>query len=118
MGEYEAVFLPRFWECVARYPDLRPRVEKFVRRLLADPYQAGSSHALTVKGGQDRRGKRGAHLSRNFVLVFMVCEECMNRGYRAKGYNRCDPCPEQPLRRVIFLAFGTHKEAYGHTWGG
>jgi hypothetical protein len=42
----------------------------------------------------------------------------MNLGYRAKGYNRCDPCPEQPLRRVIFLAFGTHKEAYGHTWGG
>ena len=39
------------------------------------------------------------------------------QSFRAKGYNRCEPCPGVALRRVMLLAFGAHKKAYGHTWG-
>jgi mRNA-degrading endonuclease YafQ of YafQ-DinJ toxin-antitoxin module len=118
MPDYEAVFVPTFAACMRDHPDQRERLQKLVQRLQSDPYQAAGSHALTAKERTDLRGKRGAHLSRNFVVIFMVCEECVNRGHRAKGYNQCEPCPEAPLKRIIFLAFGPHKKAYGHTWGG
>jgi len=117
MEEYEAVFLPSFLRCVKRHPDQQTRVRDFVRRLQADPYQAGESHPLAVRGGVDLRGKRGAHISRNFVVIFMVCEECINRSFRAKGLNRCEPCPERPEKRLVLIAFGPHQVAYGHEWG-
>ena len=116
MERYEAVFLPTFRACLKDHPDLKQRVRWFVERLQVDPYTTGHSHTLTSKKGIDLRGKRGAHVSGNFVVVFMVCEECINRGFRAAGYNQCEPCPEAPVKRMLLLAFGPHKEAYGHTW--
>jgi len=118
MEQYEASFLPPFVRHLRQYPDQAPRVHRFLERLLTAPYEAGGSHPLGDKEGRDLRGKRGAHVSRNFVIVFMVCEECMHRGYREQGFNACEPCPEAPLKRVMLLAFGPHKKAYGHTWGG
>jgi hypothetical protein len=117
MAEYRVVARDSFRRCLRRYPDQRDRVRKFIDRLQADPYYSGRSHLLTIRDGIDLRGKRGAHVSRNLVVVFMICEECINRSFRAKGYNQCDPCPETPDKRVILLGFGAHKVAYGHMWG-
>ena len=49
----------------------------------------------------------------------MVCEECIARDFRAKGYNLCasPPCTQQPERRIILVAFGPHKSAYKSAYG-
>lgn len=116
MGEYQVAARDSFRRCLRQYPDQKDRVRKFMNRLQTDPYHPGKSHLLTNRQGIDLRGKRGAHVSRNFVIIFMVCEECINRSFREKGFNRCDPCPETPEKRLILLGFGPHKVAYGQAW--
>ncbi len=117
MAEYQVVARESFRRCLRHHPDQKNRVRNFIDRLQTAPYHSGKSHLLTTRHGIDLRGKRGAHVSRNFVIIFMICEECINRSFREKGYNQCDPCPQTPEKRLILLAFGPHKEAYGHTWG-
>jgi hypothetical protein len=117
MAEYLVVARDSFRRCLRHHPDQKDRLRRFIDRLRTDPYHAGNSLPLDTRHGIDLRGKRGAHMSHNFVIVFMICEESINRSFREKGFNRCEPCPQTPEKRLIRLGFGPHKVAYGHTWG-
>ena len=65
----------------------------------------------------DLRGKRARHLTPNFVVLYAVCEECVQAGFLQKGWNDCGRiCDGKPHRRVVFLGFGKHDVAYGRDW--
>jgi mRNA-degrading endonuclease YafQ of YafQ-DinJ toxin-antitoxin module len=116
MSQY-AEFLPRtkgFQKCLDRHKDKQKRIEAYITRILSDPYL--NSHLLTNVGHTDLRGKRSRHLAPNFVFVYVVCEECVEASFRARGYNACPFCQGLPLKRVIFLGFGTHKDIYSKEW--
>jgi len=85
-----------------------------VLRILDHPFHR--SHLLEKKGGIDLRGKRSRHVSGNFVIVYVVCEECIQNGFRDKGWNDCAFCSGAPLKRVIFLAFDQHDDIYTREW--
>lgn len=105
--------LPRtkhFEQCLAKHKDKAKRIEQCITRILQDPYLR--SHLLGLKKGMDLRGKRSRHMNPNFVFVYVICEECIQASFREKGYNNCSFCKEMPLRRVIFLGFGTHQDIY------
>jgi mRNA-degrading endonuclease RelE of RelBE toxin-antitoxin system len=112
--EYEPFYTKSFQSCLRKYRDKRERVEKLINRILQNPIQ--SSHLLTKKKGIDLRGKRSRHLTGNFVVVYIVCEECIESGFYDKGYNNCSICKGEPKKRVVFLAFGKHQDVYSKEW--
>ncbi len=110
---YSACLTVSFQECVQNHPQRRERIRKHVERVLADPY--GGGHWLTVDKA-DLRGKRGRHdAGGRYVLIYMICRECLDSGYREQGYNACNPC-EENRANVIFLAYGPHDETYATQW--
>lgn len=113
--EYECYYAKSFCKCLARRNDLKRRAEVVVDRILSDPYHP-RSHLLEKKGRIDLRGKRSRHISGNFVIVYRVCEECIQEGFRDKGYNNCSHCTGEPLKAVIFLGFDKHDVIYARQW--
>ncbi|NPV47878.1 MAG: hypothetical protein HPY69_13035 [Armatimonadetes bacterium] len=120
MAGYEVYFTETFRKCLRRHPDRKKALKTAISRLANDPYHALDSHLLQSKHGVDLTGKRGCHLfGARFVLVFMICEECVAKGFLATGANRCSspPCTHGPDRRIICVAFDRHDAAYSRTWG-
>jgi len=112
---YEARYTRHFEKCLQKHRDKKKRVKTLVERMLQHPYN--QSHLLNKKRGIDLRGKRSRHLgSGNFCILYMICEECINNGFRDKGYNDCPHCTGQPLKMVIFLAFDKHDDIYAREW--
>jgi hypothetical protein len=54
-----------------------------------------------IPGGLDLRGCRSVRVTRNFRLIFVVCEECR--------YCFCEGLPD---KTVIFLTVGPHERSY------
>lgn len=113
-----ASYIPYFSEpckkCFGRHPTFREGIADLVHKICIDPYK--NSHLLKKKKGIDLRGKRRRHLTGNFVGVFMICEECMEKGFREKGWNACHFCEEIPPNSVVFLAFDKWDNIYKREW--
>ena len=107
---YQAHRTDNFERRIEKYSNQKARIEALINRILIDPRH--KSHLLNYKYGKDLRGKRSRHLSTNFLIVFMLCDECIEQGFREKGYNNCSFCTGQPEKKVIFLSFGTYDVTY------
>ena len=107
---YESYFTKNFEKNTERYPDQKLRVEALINRILDDPQH--ESHLLQYKYGKDLRGKRSRHLSKNFLIVFIPCDECIEKGFWDKGYNNCSFCTGQAEKQVVFFSFGTYDVTY------
>lgn len=99
-----------FKKGIEKYAHHKARIEKLINRILVNP--KNNSHLLQQKYRKDLRGKRSRHLSTNFLIVFMACDECIEEGFREKGYNNCSFCTGQPEKRIIFLSFCTYDATY------
>ena len=52
-------------------------------------------------------------VTRNIRIVFAVCEECLLRGFKRRGFNDCAGCiKEEPDDIVVFLVVAPHETAY------
>ena len=109
---YEDKYERSFVDCLQRHRDKKKCIEALVQRIPADPFS--QSHLLGEKSGIDLRGIRSRHFAKNFVILYMVCDECITKGFREQ--NDCAFCTGEPLRRVIFLAFGPHDDIYTRQW--
>jgi mRNA-degrading endonuclease RelE of RelBE toxin-antitoxin system len=114
---YQPFYTRSFFDCLEKYRHLQDRVLILVERIVQNP-KSRQSHLLKKERGIDLRGKRRRHLSGNFVVVYVVCDECIIKGFRAKRYNDCFGCEGKPLRRVIFLAFDKWDDIYSREWRG
>jgi len=74
-SSYREGWGPRFAKAYRRYKNLRHRVDRKMGQVLADPY-AGTERLGKVPGGMDLRGCRSIRVTRNFRIIFVVCEEC------------------------------------------
>lgn len=113
---YKPFYTVSFFDCLQNYPELQERVLQLVERICENPKH--KSHLLKKKKGVDLQGKRRRHLTGNFVVVYVVCDECITKGFRSRGYNDCLGCEGKPLKRVIFLAFDKWDDIYSREWRG
>ena len=103
---YREGFGPRFVKSYRRYKSLNRRIDRHMTQILADPY-LNSERLGKTPGGLDLRGCRSVRATRNFRIIFGVCEEC--RQVPACRFCFCEGLPDQT---VIFLAVGPHERAY------
>lgn len=97
---------PRFAKAYRRYKSLQHLIDRRMAEVLADPY-AGSERLGKVPGGIDLRGCRSVRVTRNFRIVFVICEEC-----RRVPQCRFCFCEGLPDKTVVFLTVGPHERAY------
>lgn len=105
-----------FEECVRKYPEYRERITKTIEKICTHPYH--HSHLLEKRGNIDLRGKRSRVVGngKNFIIVFMVCEECIRNCWKGV-LNNCECCDDiEDEKTVILLAFGKHERAYRKNW--
>lgn len=112
---YRPFYTEVFLECLEEHREQQNRALELVERILEAP-KIRQAHFLGIKRGVDLRGKRRRHMSGNYVIVYIVCEECINLGHRAKGYNNCHFCSGKPSNWVIFVAFGKWDDIYSRQW--
>lgn len=112
---YESLYWETFGECLKKYKHLTQRVETIARRVAADPLSP-QSHLLDYKKGIDLQGKRSRRFANHFCIIYMVCDECIDKGFKEQGFNNCYFCTGEPLKRVIFLGFGIHDDVYSRHW--
>ena len=107
---YEPVFTKEFQRCVRRYASIAKLIQKEVGSILQDPYH---NSELLTKTKHDWRGWRSRRVTRSFRIVYAVCEECIRRSYRERGYLMCSGCVKAIRdNKVIFLHVRPHPEAY------
>ena len=75
MSRYQPVFEERFVRNRQRYRSLRKHIQRHVDQILDDPY-TGTERLGRIPGRQDLRGCRSVRVTRNFRIIFIVCEEC------------------------------------------
>jgi mRNA-degrading endonuclease RelE of RelBE toxin-antitoxin system len=110
-ARYHYVDTQAFHKGVKKYASLRKQIAAKVNRVLENPYD---SELLGKKGASDLRGKRSVRVTRNIRIVFAVCEECLLRGFKRRGFNDCADCTkEEPDDIVVFLIVAPHEIAYG-----
>ncbi len=70
------------------------------------PYR-GTERLGKRAGGPDLRGCRSVRVTRNFRIVFVICEEC--RRVPECRFCFCEGLPDET---VVFLTIGPHDRAY------
>lgn len=113
---YETLYWETFEDCLKKYKNLTQRVETITKRIAEDPLSS-QSHLLGYKKGVDLRGKRSRHFASRFCIIYMVCDECIEKGFKERKFNNCYFCTNEPLKRVIFIGFGLHDDVYSRHWG-
>ena len=106
MDEYQAIYEDRFVRNLARYSNLRQRIQRRVEQILEDPYDR-TERLGRASGGLDLRGCRSARVGRNFRIIFVICEECRH----IKECQYCF-CENRDDKTVVFLTVGPHDRAY------
>ena len=106
MNERQAFYESRFVRNLARYSNLRERIQQKVEQILNDPY-ARTERLRQVPDGLDLRGYRSARVDRNFRVIFLICREY--RHFQERQYPRCE---DQEGETVVFLTVGPHDRAY------
>lgn len=105
---YERLYTETFNNCIEKHRDKKKRIESLVKKILQNPFH--KSHLLKKIKGIDLRGKRRRHLTSNFVVVYTICEECINSNLHQ--YNNCINCNKKPKKQVIFIAFDCYDDIY------
>ena len=113
--QYSPLYTEAFVECLEKHHEQQNRVLELVERILESP-KSPQSHLLKFKHNVDLRGKRRRHMSGNYVVIYIVCEECIAKGHRAKGYNNCHFCSDKTSNNVIFVAFDKWDDIYRRKW--
>jgi Txe/YoeB family toxin of Txe-Axe toxin-antitoxin module len=106
MSRYHCVLEDRFVRNQHRYQSLQKHIQRHVDQVLDDPYR-GTERLGKRAGGPDLRGCRSVRVTRNFRIVFVVCEECR----RVPQCHFCF-CEGLPGETVVFLTVGPHERAY------
>jgi mRNA-degrading endonuclease RelE of RelBE toxin-antitoxin system len=106
MDEYQAIYEDRFVRTLARYSNLRQRIQRKVEQILEDLYDR-TERLGQVSGGLDLRGCRSARVGRNFRMIFVICEECQH--IQECQYCFCEGREDET---VVFLTVGPHDRAY------
>ncbi len=106
MSRYRPVFEDRFVRNQQRYHSLQKHIQRHVDQILDDPY-TGTERLGRIPGKQHLRGCRSIRVTRNFRIIFVVCEECR----RAPACRFCF-CEGLPDKTVVFLTVGPHERAY------
>ncbi|MFQ5812580.1 MAG: type II toxin-antitoxin system RelE/ParE family toxin [Anaerolineae bacterium] len=106
MSRYQPVFEDLFVRNQRRYRSLRKQIQRRVDQVLDDPY-TGTERLGRIPGRLDLRGCRSVHVTRNFRIIFVVCEECR----QAPGCRFCF-CEGLQDKAVVFLTVGPHEKAY------
>ncbi len=75
MSQYKVAYESRFSKYLRRYRSLRKQIYRHIAQVLADPYQ-GTERLGHRAGGLDLRGCRSVRVTRNFRILFVICEEC------------------------------------------
>jgi Txe/YoeB family toxin of Txe-Axe toxin-antitoxin module len=106
MSRYQPAFEDRFVRNQRQYRSLRKQVQRHVDQVLDDPY-TGTERLGRIPGGLDLHGCRSVRVTRNFHILFVICEEC-------RQMPECQFCFCKGLsdRTVVFLAVGPHEKAY------
>ncbi len=103
---YQQGWGPRFTKPYRRYKSVRHLIDRRMAKVLADPY-TGTERLGKMSGGMDLRGCRSIRVTRNFRIIFVVCEEC-----RRVPQCRFCFCKGLSGETVIFLTVGPHERAY------
>lgn len=90
-------------------PILKKRIESVINRILENP-KSSLSHHLKKERGIDLRGKRRRHVSGTYVIIYAVCDECIELGHQK--LNQCSICNGTPKKRVIFFSIGHWDSIY------
>ena len=106
MNERQAFYENRFVRNLARYSNLRERIQQKVEQILNDPY-ARTERLRQVPDGLDLRGYRSARVDRNFRVIFLICQEYQH--FQECQYPMCEG---QEDETVVFLTVGPHDRAY------
>jgi len=103
---YQVEYTPLFDKNLKRYTGLRKQIRQKVARVSRTPYQ-GTERLSKSPGGRDLRGCRSIRVTRNFRIIFVVCEEC-------RRVPECQFCFCEGLsgETVVFLTVGPHERAY------
>jgi len=108
---YRLEYVDDFEKDLKRYAGLRKQITRKVNAILENPFH---NTELLMKRKIDLRGKRSARVTRNFRIIFAVCEECLNRNFKEKGYNDCPECTKEEIDDVVvFFHIVPHEKAYG-----
>ena len=103
---YQEGFGPRFAKSYRRYRSLHRRIDRKMAQVLSDPYQ-DTERLGEQASGLDLRGCRSVRVTRNFRIVFVICEEC--RRVPECRFCFCEGLPDET---VVFLTVGPHERAY------
>jgi hypothetical protein len=103
---YQEGFGPRFVKSYRRYKSLHRRIDQKMAQVLSDPYK-GTERLGKRAGVLDLRGCRSVRVTRNFHIIFVICEECR----RVPECRFCF-CEGLPDKTVVFLTVGPHERAY------
>lgn len=106
MSNHQAFYENRFVRNLARYSNLRQRIQQKVEQILINPYDR-TERLGRVSGGLDLRGCRSSRIDRNFRIIFVVCQEC--RPIKECQYCFCEGREDDA---VVFLTVGPHARAY------
>jgi Txe/YoeB family toxin of Txe-Axe toxin-antitoxin module len=106
MSRYQCILEDRFVRNQHRYRSLQKHIKRHVEQVLDDPYK-GTEQLGKLAGGLDLRGCRSVRVTRNFRIIFVICEEC-----RRVSECRFCFCEGLPNETVVFLTVGPHERAY------
>lgn len=108
---YRFEYTGAYEEDLKKYAGIRRQVARKVDDILKNPFRGTE---LLTRKKIDLRGKRSARVTRNFCIIFAVCEECISQDFKRKGYNDCAGCTkEESDDIVIFFKLGPHEKVYG-----
>ena len=100
---YRPIYLPGFEKHLRQHGNIKDRVEKRVKEILAAPYDR--TEALQ----EDLKGLRSARIGRNFRIVFAISEEIASIAVARKKF---PVYSNQPKDTVVFITVAPHKKAY------
>lgn len=105
-NHYQEGFGPRFVKGYRRYKSLHRRIDQKMAQVLSNPYQ-DTERLGKQAGGLDLRGCRSVRITRNFRIIFVICEEC-------RRVPQCRFCFCEGLldETVVFLTVDPHERAY------
>jgi len=106
MSRYQCVLEGRFVRNQHRYQSLQKHIQRRLDQVLDDPYR-DTERLGKRAGAPDLRGCRSVRVTRNFRIIFVVCEEC--RRVPECRFCFCEGLPDET---VVFLTVGPHERAY------
>jgi len=101
---YTPKYQQEFQRALKKYKELVKRALEKTLYICNNPYQLGEPLRDNLNG------LRSFPLAKNFIIVFIICEECKKLNQQKK--NACVDCESIPNNTVVFLTFGPHDVAY------